>query len=411
MSRRPRSRRGDTPPWPCQPVAAWRERPRGFWLGRSRQTQVRRSLLALALSPVGGIGGSYPGAPPAGGMGCGGAGVLCAHGGPCRAGRPKRLGFAGAQVPSSRRATWCPQGAQPHAAHRKARLARWPSSTGGSLSPGGEGPTQPAPSRTPSIPYATPTPMTSSKPCPPSRGRGSGSKGREDLFPRPRPPCSLPCSVGAHASLWPPWARRASPASSASCHPRSAALLPSTHPLLSLPSFLPLCFFFRRSLKPPSFITPWTGSRYCCALSAPLGACAQAGARPPGQAQIGALTRGSPRAKSWGEQACRDRWQDRGRTEPHTSMAVPWGQGPRSCPLGRGCTKPTVDGGGPEQGPRLRTLHAVHPAPAVVRPRTAGSQACRAASGGPRGEGPGRREQHRRPWPHPLLTSAPSASC
>lgn len=251
---------GDTAPWLCWPVAArqgWR-RPGGFWLGRRGQTQVQRSPLALALSSGGqGMAPGQPPPPPAAELvACDGARVLCAHGGLCRAGRPERLGYAGAQVPRSCGAQPCmPTGRLSSPGGRPAH--------GGSLSPGGEGPTQPAPSRTPSIPYATLTPMTSSKPCWPSQGRESGGKVREqeDLVPCPVPPRSVLRSVGARASLWPSWPLGL---------PKSLCLLPCTLGCLLPPptfsSHFPLSFlcasFFCRSLKPPSFITPWTGSRY-----------------------------------------------------------------------------------------------------------------------------------------------------
>lgn len=83
---------------------------------------------------------------------------------------------------------------------------------------------------------------------------------------------------------------------------------------------------------------------------------------------------------------CRD--PSRGRTQPQRSTAAPRDKAPGPALSGVAVLgPPSVDGGGPEQGPRLRTLRAVHLALAVARPSEAGGQACRAASGGPREEG------------------------
>lgn len=58
--------------------------------------------------------------------------------------------------------------------------------------------------------------------------------------------------------------------------PAWGPLLSSSHCALSF-----LCAsFFCRSLKPPSFITQWTGSRYCAFLATLSGASAQPGGRP-----------------------------------------------------------------------------------------------------------------------------------
>ena len=99
------------------------------------------------------------------------------------------------------------------------------------------------------------------------------------------------------------WAPRLFHSTGPALGPLTAAALPGTPPSCSLsllspaplsaccpsshfpPSFL-CASFFCRSLKPPSFITLWTGSRYCAALTL-QGASARAGVRPPAPGRSG----------------------------------------------------------------------------------------------------------------------------
>ena len=247
--------------------------------------------------------------------------MLCACGVSYRAGHPEGLGFAGPQVLSllkahlvSPQAPGRASGSEPWTARGEAGFAEWPSGEWeGGLGPGGEGPTcrpRSQPRLGPHPSHVPPHPHDIFKSVPrPCRGRGSGGKERGQGA-RGRAPSvwllatalrrtlstTLPPVAGARevrAGLLVP-----STSSQVSlqllCSPlaicrRPAALPPSPllssgGPPLSSSSHFPLSFlcasFFCRNLKAPSFITQWTGSRYCAFLTALLGASAQAVGRP-----------------------------------------------------------------------------------------------------------------------------------
>lgn len=95
--------------------------------------------------------------------------------------------------------------------------------------------------------------------------------------PRSLSSCSAPCWPSASILLC--------------CYPLlSSPRLLLGGPLLSSSSHCTLSFlcasFFCRSLKPPSFITQWTGSRYCTFLATLSGASAQPGGRPPALGKV-----------------------------------------------------------------------------------------------------------------------------
>lgn len=251
--------------------------------------------------------------------------LLCVYGVSCRAGNPKRLRFAGPQVPSlqkvhlvSPRASGPASGSEPWTTRGEARFAKWASTAsagvGGGLGPGGKGPARrpcSQPRLGPVHPMCHPHSMTSSNLCPARGGQEVRQQGEraERLRQGPQRAASHPCpqptlSIG----LWPlvpsrPWAGLLVPFASpqvplqlfrsllAIClHPAllpPSSLLsqaPARGPLLSSSSHCTLSFlcasFFCRSLKPPSFITQWTGSRYCAFLTTLSGASAQPGGRP-----------------------------------------------------------------------------------------------------------------------------------
>lgn len=172
------------------------------------------------------VGGPGGGGPPR--RACYGARVLRAHGGLCRAGRPKRSGFAGPRVPSSCRA-------QPHTAPQEGSARQVAVQHAGVASaPAGRVPhSQP---RLRPRPFHMPPPLPCHLQNRPSQGRGSGGKARgsRTSFPA-RAPCSVLRSMGARASLWPSW-----PLGLPALPPAVLARLPSSlHPPSPLTSLFP----------------------------------------------------------------------------------------------------------------------------------------------------------------------------
>lgn len=204
----------------------------------------------------------------------------------------------------------------PQTAPGEAGFARWPSGEGGGQPRPGEGKVPHAagvaasPVSDPVHPMCHPTPATSSNLCPTHPGpEGPAAKGagRAPEAGRPVHRVSPPPSALLSASL----SRAGAPEAGRICllhshwcqvplQPLRSPLAASLHPALLPPSPLlcqapavgpplsssshfPLSFlcasFFCRSLKPPSFITQWTGSRYCAFLLTLSGASAQAGGR------------------------------------------------------------------------------------------------------------------------------------
>ena len=263
--------------------------------------------------------------------------LLCAYGVSCRAGNPKRLRFAGPQVPSlqkvhlvSPRASGPASGSEPWTTRGEARFAKRASTTstgvGGGLGPGGKGPARrpcSQPRLGPVHPMCHPHSMTSSNLCPAHGGQEVWQQRERAERPRQGPqraashPCPQPTlSIG----LWPLVPSR----------PRAGLLVPSASPqvpLQLLRSLLDICLhpaplppspllsqapargpllssshctlsflcasFFCRSLKPPSFITPWTGSRYCVFLATLSGRLLSREADPWPWGRSGMLTLGT----------------------------------------------------------------------------------------------------------------------
>lgn len=177
-------------------------------------------------------------------------------------------------------------------------------------------------------------------------------------------PGRLACSI-----RWPaPGPLTAAPRTPLPVPPLPALLgtcCPPSHP----PPSFPCASFFCRSLKPPSFITLWTGSRYRTALTL-CGASAGAGGRALAPGKVWALTQ-------WGR--CPGTPPKAGQSPESTGCSSP--DSLKCCPWRHRCTQPTGVKGQcslvSEQGPLLGTLLAavgpVHSALAETRPSAARS--------------------------------------
>ena len=253
-------------------------------------------------------------------------------------------------------------GTEPWTAHGEARFAKRRSTAsagvGSGLGPGGEGPTRrpcSQPRLGPVHPTCHPHSMTSSNLCPAhagrrssSKGRGQSAQGRDPSVRLLTPALSPALSIGLRPLVpWRPPAGLLVPSTSpqAPLQLLRSLLAVCLHPALPLPSPLlsqaqaggPLlssshctlsflcASFFCRSLKPPSFITQWTGSRYCAFLATLSGASAQPGGRPPALGKVWDVDPGEAFVL---RQVCCDPPPSRQDRAPRVHGLLLWGKAP-----------------------------------------------------------------------------------
>lgn len=248
-------------------------------------------------------------------------------------------------------------GSQTQTAHGKAGFAKWPNRVRGRLGPRTGG-SHTRPRSQPHLgPVCCHSPMTLCSLGPVCAGRG-WRPAEQCPARHPACVCSLPPGAPCPPSASPPRGSPAcslppalsqAPVTAAPPAPPAAALpAPCPLPLWGLPpshpSLLPLYFLPRRNLRPPSFITRWTGSRYSSSLRPP-GASVRPGAAPaPAPRKVPNVTLGNlcAQTRAGGKrplprstQPTRTRLRLRGRAWvrplPGPWSPSPWGTRARAC--------------------------------------------------------------------------------